>query len=151
MPGQYQDDRSATTRRCACRSRYDRTKPRPAPPPPSSSAPRTRPAHGSPAHGSGVSVFCSVADAGVAAGSVGFAVFVGVVCGCFLLHAGAPSIAPANTTVRQITLVASRFMVLILSPSGFHDGQRAADRPRVEDVLAIRGHPRIRLVARCVE
>src|SRR5262249_45470749 len=95
------------------RSDYDNTKPRPTPPPPSSSAPRTRPAHGSfaagsPAHGSGLVSLAAGVAVGVA--SVGFTTFCGVVCGCFLLHAGAPSIAPATTTVRQITLVASRFI-----------------------------------------
>jgi hypothetical protein len=40
-----------------------------------------------------------------------------------LLHAGAPSIAPANTTVRQIVWVASRF----IGPEAYHEagGYRA--------------------------
>src|SRR4051812_46573878 len=39
-------------------------------------------------------------------GSAGFAVFAGVVAACFLVHAGVPSIAPANTTVFQMVEVA---------------------------------------------
>src|SRR5215470_15266622 len=82
-------------------------KPRPTPPPPSSSAPRTRPAHGS-----GVVWPSAFGFAGSAfAGSSGFAVFVGVVCAGFdFWQAGAPSIAPATTTVRQIVCAAFRFI-----------------------------------------
>src|SRR4051794_21092664 len=84
------------------------------PPPPSSSVPRGRsaPAHGSAAHGSAAGFGAALSVVAGTTGSVlaGVALLLGVVCGCFLVHAGAPSIAPANTTVRQIVLVVSRFM-----------------------------------------
>jgi hypothetical protein len=40
----------------------------------------------------------------------GFCALFGVVDAGFDLHAGAPSIAPANTTVRHMVWVVSRFM-----------------------------------------
>src|SRR5262249_41723412 len=96
-----------------CRIGYDRMKPRPMPPPPSSSAPRTRPAHGSGVCEGALVGLASVACAGWA-GSVVCA-FAGVTGGFFFAQAGAPSIAPANTTVRQIVWVA--FMASSVSPT----------------------------------
>jgi len=89
------------------------------PPPPSSSEPRGRsPPHGSapPAHGSapgvaGVWFAVSGAADWFVVSAAGVALFDGVVfCGFLLPQAGAPSIAPANTTVRQIVWVVSHFM-----------------------------------------
>jgi hypothetical protein len=74
------------------------------PPPPHGSLPRGRspPSHGSAAAaGSGAGVALSVD--GAASVAAGVALLLGVVFAGFLLpHAGAPSIAPANTTVRQM-------------------------------------------------
>ncbi len=97
------------------------------PPPPSSSEPRGRsPPQGSapPAHGSapGVAgVWFAVSGAAVwfDVSVVVVALFDGVVfCGFLLPQAGAPSIAPANTTVRQIVWVVSRFMGASVSLRG---------------------------------